>query len=668
MRPLREGLRSSDPLLQKLAVRAFGRLEDPAFMAEVVPFLKASVSDVRIETAQALAQMAVGRGASDGGGGAQGAAAARAAAAGLAYAELAQAADSERDIRVRAALARSLSRIPLALTEQVRKVELLALSLLTTTRDSAAVVMGALSMERLIRLNPRVAPLLPQTADSLRATLLRATTPPAARRYAYMSLQAAGRVDEALLVQTIVDTDEQVRRLSTASAAALQNTELRERLLRPMLRDGSQLVRLEAARGWLRAGPASECSTLLFAVDDPAINVGLTAIDALAQAADRCPATERGRIEEVLAALARRLEVDGTAGYVGTARATLHKGAHALATLARLNPGAARPFLLGVQTHSSWVARMYAANAAAAVADTATLTRLALNPDGNVRAAAIAGLVRVAGQTATPLYLAGLEHTDHNVVRVAAGALRQSTAGLVVRDALLASLARITAEQKETSRDARIALIDRIGELASPADSNALSRYITDFDPAVAGRASQVLTRWLGRPVSAAPIQLPAADPPPADAPVVAGTRLRFVMSLQAGGSVFEMELLADEAPYTVARVLRLVRAGYYNGLTFHRVAPNFVVQGGSPGANEYVGDGPFMRDELWLHSHQRGSVGISTRGRDTGDAQIFINTIDSPRLDFDYTVFARLTYGMPLVDGVLEGDVIERVEVLPPR
>jgi cyclophilin family peptidyl-prolyl cis-trans isomerase len=140
------------------------------------------------------------------------------------------------------------------------------------------------------------------------------------------------------------------------------------------------------------------------------------------------------------------------------------------------------------------------------------------------------------------------------------------------------------------------------------------------------------------------------------------------MMSLQAGGSVFEMELLADEAPYTVARVLRLVRAGYYNGLTFHRVAPNFVVQGGSPGANEYVGDGPFMRDELWLHSHQRGSVGISTRGRDTGDAQIFINTIDSPRLDFDYTVFARLTYGMPLVDGVLEGDVIERVEVLPPR
>jgi cyclophilin family peptidyl-prolyl cis-trans isomerase len=250
---------------------------------------------------------------------------------------------------------------------------------------------------------------------------------------------------------------------------------------------------------------------------------------------------------------------------------------------------------------------------------------------------------------------------------VAAAALRQSSWGKVVRDALFASLARITREQKETSRDARAALLERIAELAAAEDSSALSPYLADFDPVVAARASQILAQWLGRAVPVAPQRLPAADPPPIDAEVAAGTRLRFVMSAQAGGGVFEMELLPNEAPYTVARIVRLARAGYYNGLSFHRVAPNFVVQGGSPGANEYVGDGPFMRDEVWLHTHERGSVGVSTRGRDTGDAQIFVNTIDSPRLDFDYTVFARLTYGMPLVDGILEGDVIERVEVLPP-
>jgi cyclophilin family peptidyl-prolyl cis-trans isomerase len=105
-------------------------------------------------------------------------------------------------------------------------------------------------------------------------------------------------------------------------------------------------------------------------------------------------------------------------------------------------------------------------------------------------------------------------------------------------------------------------------------------------------------------------------------------------------------------------------RQGYYDGLDMHRVVPNFVVQGGSPGANEYAGDGAFMRDELGLVSNVRGTLGVSTRGRDTGDAQFFINLLDNPRLDHDYTVFAQVAAGMDVVDRLLEGDVIERVEV----
>ena len=73
------------------------------------------------------------------------------------------------------------------------------------------------------------------------------------------------------------------------------------------------------------------------------------------------------------------------------------------------------------------------------------------------------------------------------------------------------------------------------------------------------------------------------------------------------GGRAFELALLADEAPASVFRFAGLARAGYYNGLTFHRVLPNFVIQGGSPGANEYAGDGPFMRDEIGARSHARG-------------------------------------------------------------
>jgi len=127
----------------------------------------------------------------------------------------------------------------------------------------------------------------------------------------------------------------------------------------------------------------------------------------------------------------------------------------------------------------------------------------------------------------------------------------------------------------------------------------------------------------------------------------------------------FTMELLVDEAPVTSAAFARLAESGYYNGLTFHRVEPNFVIQGGSPGADEYDGSPRYLRDELGLLSHLRGTVGISTRGRDTGDCQIFVNLADNFRLDHNYTVFARVVEGLNNVDRILEGDVIEGIEIL---
>jgi cyclophilin family peptidyl-prolyl cis-trans isomerase len=70
------------------------------------------------------------------------------------------------------------------------------------------------------------------------------------------------------------------------------------------------------------------------------------------------------------------------------------------------------------------------------------------------------------------------------------------------------------------------------------------------------------------------------------------------------------------------------------------------------------------MRDEVGLQSHVRGAVGISTRGYDTGDAQIFFDLIDVPRLDHDYTVFAKVTAGLDHMDALLEGALVRRVTV----
>jgi len=124
---------------------------------------------------------------------------------------------------------------------------------------------------------------------------------------------------------------------------------------------------------------------------------------------------------------------------------------------------------------------------------------------------------------------------------------------------------------------------------------------------------------------------------------------------------VFFIDLRSTEAPLTVARFVRLARDGYYNGLSFHRVVPNFVIQGGSPAGNEYSGDTLYMRDEISSLSHGAGAVGLSTRGRDTGDAQFFINLVANPRLDFEYTVFGSVQKPDGIVE-IVEGDVISTI------
>ena len=135
-----------------------------------------------------------------------------------------------------------------------------------------------------------------------------------------------------------------------------------------------------------------------------------------------------------------------------------------------------------------------------------------------------------------------------------------------------------------------------------------------------------------------------------------------------SGGRSFVVRLRGDVAPIMAARILALANAHYYDGLDWHRVEPDFVIQGGSPGRNEYVGHPRYMRDELGTVPHLRGTVGMSTRGHDTGDAQWFVNLKDNPRLGRDYTVFAEVVDGMAVVDGVLEGDVIASIREERPR
>ncbi|HWP42273.1 MAG TPA: peptidylprolyl isomerase, partial [Blastocatellia bacterium] len=127
------------------------------------------------------------------------------------------------------------------------------------------------------------------------------------------------------------------------------------------------------------------------------------------------------------------------------------------------------------------------------------------------------------------------------------------------------------------------------------------------------------------------------------------------------------IELFASDAPMTVDNFMQLARSGFYNGLTFMRVVPNFVIQGGDPRGDMNGGPGYQIRCEINYRRYGTGTVGMALSGKDTGGSQFFITHSPQPHLDGGYTVFGQVIEGMDAVARIARGDRIERVEILEP-
>ena len=254
--------------------------------------------------------------------------------------------------------------------------------------------------------------------------------------------------------------------------------------------------------------------------------------------------------------------------------------------------------------------------AATNLSDTPALLRLAGDRDHNVREAAIAGLSKVRKHETDSVYIAGLSSEGFQVVLAASEALAGSRHPGAL-PALLDGFDHVSAKRSENARDPRLSMLKRIGELGSVADTARLTPYLADFDTTVAMTTATILSRWSGAAVQAHPVPLPIAPEPLAAIFLNPRLRLHVTMSPMSGGGSFTLRLFPEEAPATVARIIRLASRHYYDGHVFQRVEPNFVIQGGGPDASEYVGDATFMRDEVGFHSHFRGTAGISSRGRE---------------------------------------------------
>ena len=302
-----------------------------------------------------------------------------------------------------------------------------------------------------------------------------------------------------------------------------------------------------------------------------------------------------------------------------------------------------------------------------AFARTAPLTR---DPDPRVREAAYAEIAPSAGipleDTVHALLINGLRDPDFYVRATVIGALadRPSTADLS------AVLASYNAAARDSANDARLAAIQYVGALwkkdstsLNPAWRQQLAQTPVPTDPLerAAGKNIPVWARWSGVAAAPKPIAWYEGVVRTIVMPAYAGKTLNATI-LTVRGPI-RLELFGTDAPITVWNFLSLARSGYYRNTRFHRVVPNFVAQDGDPRDDGNGGPGYAIRDEMNRNRYERGAVGMALSGPDTGGSQYFITHSPQPHLDGHYTVFGRVIRGFDVLDRIVQGDQIMKVD-----
>ncbi len=142
----------------------------------------------------------------------------------------------------------------------------------------------------------------------------------------------------------------------------------------------------------------------------------------------------------------------------------------------------------------------------------------------------------------------------------------------------------------------------------------------------------------------------------------------KYSATVETTRGTISCDLFSSEAPNTVNNFVFLARDGFYNGTKFHRVIPNFMVQGGDPTATGTGGPGYKFADEVGPgrvpHRHAKGSLSMANAGPNTNGSQFFITHAPQPHLDGKHTVFGQVTEGQDIVDAIKQGDEIVSITI----
>ena len=338
--------------------------------------------------------------------------------------------------------------------------------------------------------------------------------------------------------------------------------------------------------------------------------------------------------------------------------------AAALRALARVDPDVFIATLAGLEPDQNWTVRVAEAAALGTLPAERSQTRLMTlleDKDQRVVPAAIEGLAASKPPGLEKLLIEKLQADDFAVRAAAATALGEMKSTAAV-PALLEAYKIATVDVTYGAREAILTAVN----LIEPATGRQmLQQALMDKDWALRMRAATLLRQQGVTDVDA------SMRPAPSDI-VVGDKRVLASLSPQYSPHAYidtdkgtiEVELAILEAPLTVENFVTLARKGYFNGLTIHRVVPDFVVQDGDPRGDGEGGPGFTIRDEINERPYLRGTVGMALAGKDTGGSQFFITHSPQPHLDARYTVFGHVVNGMDVVDRIAVGDIVRGVRI----
>ena len=420
-------------------------------------------------------------------------------------------------------------------------------------------------------------------------------------------------------------------------------------VLTPLLSSGTRSVLVETVRALGRIGDPASAQALIRLMNDPATDptVRLETVGAIGGI----------HVPEVADALTDTLTDPNP-----SVRAA------ALRALATFDPQDFVIILSGLDADPHWNVRATLATVLGTLPAEAALPRLTTmlnDSDQRVIPSVLNALVKLKAPNVAAILLEKLK-VDDAVVRGAAaeglGVLKPADAAAALADAYRTG-------QRDPGYTARAAALAALARYGAAVATPVLKSAFTDKDWAVRVRAAMLLKEIDPASAADADTQIrPAPTTISADvysAPRVVDPQVSTQLYVDTDRGTIQIELAVLDAPLTVENFLTLARKGYFDGLSVHRVVPDFVVQDGDPRGDGEGGPGYTIRDELNERPYLRGTLGMALDPwPDTGGSQYFITHSPQPHLDAKYTVFGRVVAGMDVVDQIQQWDVIRRIRV----